>query len=56
MMDFTDGGFWTPQTFMLQAIHSWISACSAHPTDALSIDRNRTLEGILCSNGGGKGT
>ena len=47
--DFTDHGFWTPQTFMLQSIRSWINTCAIRPADALSIDQNPTLDEILCA-------
>jgi len=45
---FTDNGFWTPQTFMLQAIQTWF--CSRDLPAArtgLSIDQNPTLDEIL---------
>lgn len=47
--DFTDAGYWTPQTAMLQAIQAWVMASSDRPSKALSIDRNPTLDQILLS-------
>ncbi len=42
--DFTDAGFWTPQTFMLQAIRQWLHKAPHEAAHALSIDRNPTLD------------
>jgi SAM-dependent methyltransferase len=45
--EFTEGGFWTPQTFMLQAIKKWINGYAFEPKNALSIDKNPTLDSIV---------
>ena len=48
---YTDNGFWTPQTFMLQAIQEWFSSRKLPPAKtALSIDKNPTLDQILCDS------
>jgi SAM-dependent methyltransferase len=45
---FTVDGFWTPQTFMLQAIQEWFfNADLPSASTALSIDNNPTLNEIL---------
>ncbi len=45
---YTDNGFWTPQTFMLQAIQEWFFSRELPSAEtALSIDRNPTLDEIL---------
>lgn len=45
---YTDQGFWTPQTFMLQAIQNWFGAHKLPPAKTgLSIDQNPTLDEIL---------
>lgn len=45
---FTVDGFWTPQTFMLQAIQEWFfTAQLPGAATALSIDQNPTLNQIL---------
>jgi SAM-dependent methyltransferase len=45
---YTDNGFWTPQTFMLQAIQRWFFSRELPPAEnALSIDHNPTLDEIL---------
>ena len=43
---FTDNGFWTPQTCMLQKIREHVQRLQAHPELALSIDHNPTLDEI----------
>src|SRR5690349_4834258 len=45
--DFTDGGFWTPQTSMLQQIAQWVSAAPYRCRKALSIDDNPTLDRLI---------
>ena len=46
--DYTDRGFWTPQTYMLRAIQDWFFSRDLPPAArALSIDRNPTLDQIL---------
>jgi len=45
--DFTDGGFWTPQTAMLQGIRQWVTGCAEEPLAALSVDSNPTLDQIV---------
>jgi SAM-dependent methyltransferase len=41
-------GFWTPQTFMLQAIQDWFYTADLPPArTALSVDQNPTLNEIL---------
>lgn len=45
--DFTDNGFWTPQTKMLQEIQSWIAHAPLSPGKALSIDNNPDMDRIL---------
>jgi FkbM family methyltransferase len=46
-LKFTDNGLWTPQTYMLQAIDSWVAASNLLPLNALSIDINPDLDSIL---------
>lgn len=46
-MMFTDGGLWTPQTQMLQSIYKWVVGSDLLPLNALSIDNNPDLDGIL---------
>ena len=46
-MDFTDGGFWTPQTKMMQSILAWIKTCEVDCHSALSIDNNPTMDSII---------
>jgi ubiquinone/menaquinone biosynthesis C-methylase UbiE len=44
----TDSGRWTPQTQMLRSIQSWIErAPIPAPVDALSIDVNESIDGML---------
>jgi len=43
---FTDNGFWTPQTRMLQKIREKVQGLQAHPKLALSIDNNPTIDAI----------
>ena len=45
--DFTYDGFWTPQTFGLQAIKKWVCETSFAPSVALSIDNNHPLDSII---------
>ncbi len=45
--EFTEGGLWTPQTFMLQAIKKWINSNVFEAKLALSIDKNPTLDSIV---------
>jgi tetratricopeptide (TPR) repeat protein len=46
--DFTDGGFWTPQTSMLQTIREWFNKNALPPARiALSIGNNPMLDEIL---------
>jgi SAM-dependent methyltransferase len=45
--EFTDQGLWTPQTFMLQAIRDWVRQAPLTARNALSIDRNPTLDAIV---------
>lgn len=45
--NFTDQGFWTPQTSMLQEIERCIQSAPFESISALSIDRNPTLDQIL---------
>ncbi len=45
--EFTEGGFWTPQTFMLQAIKRWLNNYTFDAKLALSIDKNPTLDLIV---------
>jgi len=46
--DFTDNGYWTPQTYMLQAVQQWFSSRPLETAEtALSIDCNPTLDEIL---------
>lgn len=45
--EFTDGGLWTPQTFMLQAIKRWLNENAFGAKLALSIDKNPTLDSII---------
>lgn len=45
--EFTDNGFWTPQTFMLQAIRNRINHIQLPVMTALSIDKNPTLDEII---------
>ena len=45
--DFTDNGYWTPQTAMLQSIRQWILDCADEPVSAISIDTNPTLDLIV---------
>ena len=45
---FTVDGFWTPQTFMLQAIQEWFFTASLPPAStALSIDKSPGLNEML---------
>ena len=44
---FTDMGFWTPQTYMMQAIDDWIQSTPYEVSDALSIDNSPTLDPLL---------
>jgi SAM-dependent methyltransferase len=45
---YTVDGFWTPQTYMLQAIQKWFfEANLPQAVTALSIDKNPTLDEIL---------
>lgn len=45
--DFTDGGYWTPQTKMLLDIKSWVRNSNYRPERALSIDENPTMDAIF---------
>lgn len=44
---FTDNGFWTPQTYMLQGIDEWIQKTSYEASNALSIDKSPTLDPLV---------
>lgn len=44
---FTDNGFWTPQTYMLQAIDSWVANAAYEVSNALSIDNSPTLDPLM---------
>ena len=46
-VEFTDNGFWTPQTFMLKAIKEWVLQTPFEPHIVLSIDKNPTLDSII---------
>ncbi|MCB0282625.1 MAG: class I SAM-dependent methyltransferase [Calditrichae bacterium] len=46
-MDFTDKGFWTPQTQMMQTILEWTHNHLQEYQTALSIDRNPTMDQII---------
>lgn len=46
-MDFTDKGFWTPQTQMMQTILQWTQNHLQEYQTALSIDRNPTMDQII---------
>jgi SAM-dependent methyltransferase len=45
--DFTDNGYWTPQTAMLHSIREWVLGCADEPVSAISIDNNPTLDQIV---------
>jgi len=45
--DFLDQGRWTPQTFMMRAIQKWIGAAAVEVEEALSIDKNPTMEPLI---------
>jgi SAM-dependent methyltransferase len=46
-MDFTDNGFWTPQTQMMQSILEWTKNHRDEYQTALSIDKNPTMDEII---------
>lgn len=46
-VDFTDDGFWTPQTSMLLQIKKWVTKSNYDSKHALSIDSNPILRQIL---------
>lgn len=45
--DFLDQGRWTPQTVMMRAIQKWIGEAAVEVTEALSIDKNPTMEPLI---------
>src|SRR5579885_1595554 len=45
--DYTDGGFWTPQTSMMRQIADWIRTAPFVCHTALSIDQNPTLDALI---------
>ena len=45
--EFTDNGLWTPQTVMLRSIKQWLLNTNKKCSNALSIDKNPTLEPII---------
>lgn len=45
--DFLVDGLWTPQTQMLRSIRDWVLLAPDEPVNALSIDRDPTLNEIL---------
>lgn len=45
--DFIDNGLWTPQTFMLETISTWVRKARQDIRHALSIDNSPTLDPIL---------
>lgn len=45
--DFLVDGFWTPQTQMLRSIRDWVMLSADELRNALSVDRNPTLNEIL---------
>lgn len=44
---FTDEGFWTPQTYMMQELDGWIQRAPCNVSRALSIDNSPTLDPLL---------
>ena len=44
---FTDEGFWTPQTYMMQELYGWIQRAPCNVSRALSIDNSPTLDPLL---------
>jgi SAM-dependent methyltransferase len=46
-LGFTDNGYWTPQTAMLESIREWALGCAEEPVSAISVDVNPTLDQIV---------
>jgi SAM-dependent methyltransferase len=46
-LGFTDNGYWTPQTAMLESIREWVLGCAEEPVSAISVDINPTLDQIV---------
>jgi SAM-dependent methyltransferase len=45
--NFTDNGFWTPQTAMHLGIREWVMNCPEEPVSAISVDANPSLDKIF---------
>lgn len=45
--EFLDNNYWTPQTAMLRSIRDFVLQVEGEPQNALSVDKNTTLERIL---------